>query len=423
MDQVMRFHNDTLAKLRHYFSIGDASRYSMLESQYAKWCEREGVMEEIPSLTDIEIRPTTTTSTGATTQAVASTSSVLAKPNKGKMTVGTTVSHTLPPLPTFFDAGMRDRSMYISLAVFIVQWILADAAFTLTKNPPKTLCPSQSPSYSGTKVGNKMRMSFLQWLTASDLQIRYYREVYHGDDGSGIEIGDRLEVHKLDVMKIKAELKGKWMAAFRYFIAHRRNIWTFRLPDGSLADVGTRNKDLLKEMIEESIDKEDHRFEDNPYALGHSLQHISPYDGSNHEASTAWDAPQSANEFLVNAITGRTTSHLPSIASTSTKPVSGPRHPTTTNTNQSQHGRERTANFNAGNQRQNYAPVQAPVGDGCGPKGSYNGWDGTGIRPTIGEGSFVPKAPARENKDKRNADRRDDKRDDRRDDRRDFRGR
>lgn len=143
------------------------------------------------------------------------------------MVVGTKVSHSLPPLPTYFDTGMRDRSMYISLAVFIVRWILADAAFMLTKNTPKAVCALQAPAYTGTQVMNEMQMTWLQWFTALNLQIRYYQEVYQGADGSGIEIAARLEVHRDDVIQIQVNHKGKWMAAFWYCIAHRRNVWSF----------------------------------------------------------------------------------------------------------------------------------------------------------------------------------------------------
>ncbi|EGG09548.1 uncharacterized protein MELLADRAFT_95945 [Melampsora larici-populina 98AG31] len=149
--------------------------------------------------------------------------------------------------------------------------------------------------------------------------IKYQAEKYDIlDSQKDSPIAPRLKIHKENVLAIQAKCYGKWTPAMRYDIAHRRNCWENRLPDGSMADVGTLNEELADQAKEDAKHFSDYKYIDNPYAFGNVMQHISPINGETYPEHASWDSNNALVDTQAEMLTGR------SLLSINNQPVTQP---------------------------------------------------------------------------------------------------
>ncbi|EGF97984.1 uncharacterized protein MELLADRAFT_84113 [Melampsora larici-populina 98AG31] len=149
--------------------------------------------------------------------------------------------------------------------------------------------------------------------------VKYQQEKYDILDAQkDSPIAPRLKIHKENVLVIEAKCYGKWTPAMRYDIAHRRNVWENRLPDGSMADVGMLNEELAERAKEDAKHFNDYKYIDNPYAFGNVMQNISPINGETYPEHASWDLNNVLIDTQAEMLTGR------SLSSVTNQPVAQP---------------------------------------------------------------------------------------------------
>lgn len=428
-------HSKWVQKLRKTYEKGDLARFNMLGQQYQMWCNQHGVPPENLGLEDIDIPEEE--AIAPTAQAATTTATATAQPQKiVKMSVGTTLNHNLTPLSPFLDKCMKTKSGYVPITVFDKLWLEMDANLMRSKST-KISCSVELSLYNGSKIRNEWRLTYKEWAACKRLFLRYWREVYAGEEGKVLVLEELLAKHFENVETIAEDLGGAWPPAARYDIHNRMNVWAFRLPDGSMADVGEINKTLLATCIRVSKDLDEMRFTDNPCAYGHTRQHVSPIDGSVHSPNSPWDATVNPMSYDFSLAKGRMISHLISVPK-----ETGGNQKSNNQAGQS-HSQSRAGNFSDGggggknnggngfnNRQNNNHPNTNNWGNGEGSSGGNSGgggwnnswndngggwgnggkkkgplicytcqgeghitaqcsqWSGSGERPKIGPGSF-----------------------------------
>lgn len=81
-----------------------------------------------------------------------------------------------------------------------------------------------------------------------------------------------------------------------------------------MADIGTRNETLMKQAIQDSEFAKDDRYDDNPYAIGNSLQNVNPENGQTYPETLSWDGINIPNEIQLAS----TSTHLISASTVTT---------------------------------------------------------------------------------------------------------
>lgn len=172
-------HSKYTLGLQSAFVRGDQPRFNMLEKAYESWCVKNNCAKEDLGLEDLVIVESNSTQPSSSVAVVASSSKVV------KMSIGGVLSHSLTPLSKFFDVAMRNKSTYVPPTIFDEEWLAIDANALRTR-VAKTSCSTDVTIYTGTKVGSEWRQTFMAWMTSYRLMLRYWREVYQGDEGEGL---------------------------------------------------------------------------------------------------------------------------------------------------------------------------------------------------------------------------------------------
>lgn len=129
--------------------------------------------------------------------------------------------------------------------------------------------------YIGLTVPLEWKMTFGEWVVAFDLFITYL-EYYKWN-----KLASKFRGHKENVFAVKRE-NSNWPVAFRYDLAVRTAVMTFRLPDGSVANPSIRDARIEREAIRETERLRDFlpAFKEvNPYADGEVKAFIDPITG------------------------------------------------------------------------------------------------------------------------------------------------
>ncbi|EGG01793.1 uncharacterized protein MELLADRAFT_91867 [Melampsora larici-populina 98AG31] len=189
-------------------------------------------------------------------------------------------SHGLVSLSKFFATKMATLDAYIPLSVFNTQWLRQDLLqqSTLRKRSVKE---KLEDTYIGLTVPIEWKMTFGEWVVVFDLFIAYL-EYYKWK-----ELAVKFRSHKENVYAIKRE-NSNWPVAFRYDLAVRTAVMTFRLPDGSVANPAIRDGRLEREAVRETKRLKDFlpAFKEiNPYADGEAKAFVDPITGVDSRSS------------------------------------------------------------------------------------------------------------------------------------------
>ncbi|EGG04289.1 uncharacterized protein MELLADRAFT_89522 [Melampsora larici-populina 98AG31] len=140
--------------------------------------------------------------------------------------------------------------------------------------------------------------------------VQYQKTYDERDDQKDFPIAPRLTAHKENVLQLQEDNLGMWTPSMQYDIAHRRNVWEHRMPDGSMADVGTLNKTLAAQALRDAKHHGEDIFGDKPYMLPGEWQHVNPITGRIHAADEPWDDEAFSGQSQAAMQTGRLVSHL-----------------------------------------------------------------------------------------------------------------
>lgn len=182
---------------------------------------------------------------------------------------------------------MKDLSRYIPLSIFNPTWLRQD--LNLTSNKPsrgKTKDADLIP-YNGSPVPSEWRTSVAQWHRQKDLFLAYLAYCKHD------EVIPTMKQHFENVIEIQNENDGCWVTAFRYDIEMQQAYLIFWVgEEEDMADIGVRNKAILRRADRATIKRNDDLFLGNPYAHGQVKACINPLHGSNWSGRTmTWDDP------------------------------------------------------------------------------------------------------------------------------------
>lgn len=182
-------------------------------------------------------------------------------------------SNGLVSISDYFAKKLTAMRGYIALSVFNAQWLRED----LLQNTLRSRSTKEKleDTYIGLPVPVEWKMTFSDWVIAFDLFVAYLRYYKHG------RLADRFMVHKENVFAIQRE-NFNWPMAFRYDIAIRTIVMTFRNENGKIANPAIRN-----EKYERDAFRETERLKDfspsfagtNPYAEGEVKRFINPLSG------------------------------------------------------------------------------------------------------------------------------------------------
>lgn len=191
-------------------------------------------------------------------------------------------AHGLVALSKYFAAKMTALDAYIPLSVFNTQWLRQDLLQQSLRK--RSVKEKLEDTYIGLTVPLEWKMTFGEWVVAFDLFITYL-EYYKWN-----ELAMKFKGHKENVFAVKRE-NSNWPVAFRYDLAVRTAVMTFRLPDGSVANPAIRDARIKREAIRETERLRDFlpAFKEiNPYADGEvkaSIDPITGIDSRNNHAS------------------------------------------------------------------------------------------------------------------------------------------
>lgn len=180
---------------------------------------------------------------------------------KLKILIGSQVSHALPPLSAYLTEAMKNNTRYFPFTIFETNWLLNNLAYMQTKKVRLT-CAMTTTTYKGLKVPNEFWQDFARCTRTFDTAIRYYCVVFKQE-----ELAARLEIHKSNMLKIQQKHHDVWMPAMQYNLYHQRNVWNNWLEDGTMSDVATINKDLVKSAKQDAERFGEMIFSNNPYIL------------------------------------------------------------------------------------------------------------------------------------------------------------
>lgn len=182
-------------------------------------------------------------------------------------------AHGLVALSKYFAAKMTALDSYIPLSVFNTQWLRQDLLQQSLRK--RSVKEKLEDSYIGLTVPLEWKMTFGEWVVAFDLFITYL-EYYKWS-----ELAAKFKGHKENVFAVKRE-NSNWPVAFRYDLAVRTAVMTFRLPDGSVANPSIRDARIEREAIRETERLKDFlpAFKEvNPYADGEVKAFVDPITG------------------------------------------------------------------------------------------------------------------------------------------------
>ncbi|KAH9818524.1 hypothetical protein DFH28DRAFT_888500 [Melampsora americana] len=399
-------HAKWISNIREAFRREAIGQYKVFREEYQFWCENEGTeprdIEMVDFTYGVESRDPEILVGG-----------VKEKPrtrveSNTNMIIGTLPSTNMIGLSQYFHEIMINKNIHMPVSIFDPTWLIQDANFMKTRSA-RTGCSTNTMAYVGLPYVNEYRLTQNEWSTRFNLMVKYQEEKYDVLDSQKLSpIAPRLRVHKENVLQIQINCYGKWTPAMRYDIAHRRNVWENRLPDGSMADVGTLNTELAERAKEDAKHFLDWNYIDNPYAFGSVMQNVSPINGETYPEHASWDSSNALVDTHADMLTGR------SLSSISNQPVTQnlSNNPRTNNT-----GKFKGKYFNPLYERPTQyhpAPYHYPNpysnhfsgggefvpnhnghrglyrGGGRGSRGGRGGGTGRGssIRPVIGPGSF-----------------------------------
>ncbi|EGG09534.1 uncharacterized protein MELLADRAFT_95966 [Melampsora larici-populina 98AG31] len=308
-------HAKWLANIREAFER-DIGQYRVFWEEYQHWCQNEDTEPRDIGMINYTYRVKTATEP-VQPETVKEKSKSKIETNT-KMTLGSLPSNNMPGLSQYFHDIMLNKNIHMPVSIFDPTWIIQDSIFMKSRSL-KTSCSTNIISYVGLPYVNEHRLTPMQWSTRYDLMVKYQEEKYDVlDSQKDSPIAPRLKVHKENVLAIQAKCYGKWTPAMRYDIAHRRNVWENRLPDGSMADVGMLNEELADRAKEDAKHFNDYKYIDNPYAFGNVMQHISPINGETYPENASWDSNTALIDTQADMLTGR------SLSSITNQPVSQP---------------------------------------------------------------------------------------------------
>ncbi|EGG01386.1 uncharacterized protein MELLADRAFT_92116 [Melampsora larici-populina 98AG31] len=116
-----------------------------------------------------------------------------------------------------------------------------------------------------------------------DLYVVYLCHYDHGD------LANKFMIHKENVFAIQRQ-RLSWPMAFRYDLAIRVPVLTFRNADGTLANPAVRDETKERDALLDSERLQDFRreFSDvNPYANGQVKQNVNPISGEHYKNQSA----------------------------------------------------------------------------------------------------------------------------------------
>ncbi|EGF97455.1 uncharacterized protein MELLADRAFT_85342 [Melampsora larici-populina 98AG31] len=179
----------------------------------------------------------------------------------------------LVALSKHWDDKIRPLEGYLPLSIFNINWLKMD----LLKHSqrPKTYKDKDGEKYHGLSVPSEWKMTFGEWVTAFDLCVTYL--YYYKHD----RLADRFKIHKENVFAIMRD-RLSWPMAFRYNLAIRTTVLTFRNADGKVANPALVNETFERNarLDSERLGDFDPRFTDiNPYADGQCKANINPLTG------------------------------------------------------------------------------------------------------------------------------------------------
>lgn len=182
-------------------------------------------------------------------------------------------AHGLVALSKYFATKMTTLDAYIPLSVFNTQWLRQDLLQQSIRK--RSVKEKLEDTYIGLTVPLEWKMTFGEWVVAFDLFITYLEHYKWG------ELATKFKGHKENVFAIKRE-NSNWPVAFRYDLAVRTAVMTFRLPDGSVANPSIRDARIEREAIRETERLKDFSpafKEINPYADGEAKASVDPITG------------------------------------------------------------------------------------------------------------------------------------------------
>ncbi|EGG10430.1 uncharacterized protein MELLADRAFT_93391 [Melampsora larici-populina 98AG31] len=210
-------------------------------------------------------------------------------------------SNGLVAMSDYFAKKLTTMKGYIALSVFNAQWLRED----LLQNTLRSRSTKEKleDTYIGLPVPVKWKMTFSEWVIAFDLFVAYLCYYKHG------QLADRFMVHKENVFAIQRE-NFNWPMAFRYDIAIRTTVMTFRNKNGKIANPAVRNEKYEREAFRET-----ERLKDflpsfagtNPYAKGEAKEFINPLSGLDSRPITPLFHHKNSNARKPNA---RSWNHL-----------------------------------------------------------------------------------------------------------------
>ncbi|EGF99302.1 uncharacterized protein MELLADRAFT_94760 [Melampsora larici-populina 98AG31] len=210
--------------------------------------------------------------------------------NKGKTVPSTdSTSAKATTVPEVSDEGIKNTGLvalakhwedkikpldgYLPLSIMNINWLKMD----LLKNSqrPKTSKDKDGEKYHGLAIPSEWKTSFGEWVTAFDLFVAYLFHYKHD------KLANRFKTHKENVFAIMRD-RLSCPTAFRYDLAIRTTVLTFRNADGKVANPAIRNEEFERNarLDSERLGDIDPRFADcNPYADGQVKSHINPITG------------------------------------------------------------------------------------------------------------------------------------------------
>lgn len=170
-------HSKWIEKLRATFVNGDLPRFNMLGQQYDTWCQKNSCVMEDLGLEDINLPAASTSTSQAVSQGTSGNATKLfATKAPVKISIVASLGHSLPLLSQYFDAAMRNKTIYVPWTVLDKRWLELDANFLRSKTT-KVSCTVKVLVYNRSRVPNEWQQSFMDWLLAGKLFVCYWREV------------------------------------------------------------------------------------------------------------------------------------------------------------------------------------------------------------------------------------------------------
>ncbi|EGG09511.1 uncharacterized protein MELLADRAFT_96006 [Melampsora larici-populina 98AG31] len=301
--QIEHGHAKWLFNINEALNRDMINQYRVFKEEYQIWCEKEGTEPRDLGLMNFTFKEKKKESENQT-ETTKDKSKTKIETNT-KMIIGSLPTNDMTGLSQYFHDIMINKNIHMSVSIFDPTWILQDALFMKTRST-KTSCSTNVISYVGLPYVNEYRLTSNEWSTRFNLMVKYQAEKYDIlDSQKDSPIAPRLRLHKENVLQIQVKNYGKWTPAMRYDIAHRRNVWENRLPDGSMADVGTLNVELAERAKEDAKHFNDYNYVDNPYAFGNVMQNISPLNGETYPQHASWDSNHALIDTQAEMLTGR----------------------------------------------------------------------------------------------------------------------